>query len=54
MVCAGEGDPSFLAMKVAAANFFVNVIAPEAAGLAASAMGGAALLYAVDEAALAA
>jgi len=54
-IAAGtEGDPAFLAMKQAAARFFVAQIVPEAAGLAAAATAGAAMLYAVDAEAFAA
>ncbi|PZO88673.1 MAG: acyl-CoA dehydrogenase, partial [Sphingomonas sanxanigenens] len=49
-----EGDPAFLAMKKAAARFYLERIVPEALGLEAGATGGAALLYAVDEDALSA
>ncbi|RJF90752.1 acyl-CoA dehydrogenase [Sphingomonas cavernae] len=49
-----EGDPAFLAMKQAAVRFYVDQLVPEAQGLFASAMAGADLLYAVDEAAFAA
>lgn len=50
----GEGDPVFLAMKQAAAHFYVAHIVPEALGLEATAMAGADILYAVEEAAFAA
>jgi len=54
-IAAGaDGDPAFLAMKQAAARFFVAQIVPEAAGLAAAATAGAAMLYAVDAEAFAA
>ncbi|MGV3457650.1 acyl-CoA dehydrogenase [Sphingomonas sp.] len=43
-----EGDPAFLAMKAAAARFYVAQIMPEAMGLKAAAMASAAALYAVD------
>ena len=43
-----EGDPAFLAMKQAAARYYVGQVVPEAQGLAASAMAGAELLYSVD------
>ena len=42
---AGEGTSDFLVMKRTAARYFLNVIVPEASGLAASATAGAALLY---------
>jgi alkylation response protein AidB-like acyl-CoA dehydrogenase len=48
-VAAGaEGDPAFLAMKAAAARFYVAQIVPEAMGLKAAAMAKADALYAVD------
>ncbi|MGF7146878.1 alkylation response protein AidB-like acyl-CoA dehydrogenase [Sphingomonas zeicaulis] len=43
-----EGDPAFLAMKRAAADYFVRHIVPEAAGLKPAALDGAGLLYAVE------
>ena len=49
-----DGDPAFLAMKQAAARYFVDQIVPEAAGLKASALAGSELLYSVDAAAFAA
>ncbi|MHA6719185.1 acyl-CoA dehydrogenase [Sphingomonas sp. RS6] len=49
-----EGDPAFLAMKQAAARFYVDQIVPEALGLKAAAMAPASALYAVDAAAFAA
>ncbi len=42
---AGDGNSDFLTMKRAAARYFLDVIVPEAAGLAASATAGAELLY---------
>lgn len=48
LLAQGEGDPAFLRMKQAAARYYVDQIVPEATGLAASAMGGAGLLYSVD------
>ncbi|MBY8826309.1 acyl-CoA dehydrogenase [Sphingomonas colocasiae] len=54
-IAAGvDGDPAFLAMKRAAADYFVGQVVPEAAGLKASALAGAELLYSVDAAAFAA
>jgi len=54
-IAAGtEGDPAFLAMKQAAARFFVAQVVPEAAGLKAAATAGAGMLYAVDAEAFAA
>ncbi len=50
----GEGDPVFLAMKRAAADFYLGCIVPEAGGLKAAAMAGAAPLYAVPAEAFAA
>jgi hypothetical protein len=49
----GEGDPAFLAMKRAAAHYYLDRIVPEALGLKAHVTGGAGLLYDVDEDALA-
>lgn len=43
----GEGDPAFLAMKMAAARFYVAQIVPEALGLKAAAMAPAEMLYMV-------
>lgn len=43
----GEGDPAFLAMKMAAARFYVAQIVPEALGLKAAAMASAEMLYTV-------
>lgn len=51
---SAEGDPAFLAMKQAAARYYVEQIVPEAEGLRAAAMAGAELLYAVNEEAFAA
>ena len=42
-------DPDFLAMKRAAARFFLDQIVPEAAGLRAAAMAPAEILYSVGE-----
>lgn len=48
-IAAGaEGDPAFLAMKAAAARFYVAQVVPEAMGLKAAAMASAEALYAVD------
>jgi alkylation response protein AidB-like acyl-CoA dehydrogenase len=44
-LAAGEGDPAFLMMKQAAADYFSIVLAGEAAGLRISARSGADLLY---------
>ncbi len=43
-----QGDPAFLAMKAAAARFYVAQIVPEAMGLKAAAMASAEAFYAVD------
>ncbi len=50
---AEGGDSAFLAMKRAAARYYLERIVPEAAGLKAHVTGGAGLLRDVDEAALA-
>ena len=42
---AAEGNSDFLAMKRAAARYFLDVVVPEASGLAPSATAGAELLY---------
>ncbi|WP_422056768.1 acyl-CoA dehydrogenase [Sphingomonas sp.] len=48
-IAAGaQGDPAFLAMKAAAARFYVAQIVPEAMGLKAAAMASAEALYAVN------
>jgi len=48
-IAAGaEGDPAFLAMKAAAARFYVAQVVPEAMGLKAAALASAEALYAVD------
>ncbi|MBY8826755.1 acyl-CoA dehydrogenase [Hephaestia mangrovi] len=49
-----EGDPDFLAMKRATAQFYVAQIVPEALGLEAAACAPAAMLYAIDPPAFAA
>ncbi|MCR5871441.1 MULTISPECIES: acyl-CoA dehydrogenase [unclassified Sphingomonas] len=43
-----QGDPAFLAMKGAAARFYVAQVVPEAMGLKAAATASAEALYAVD------
>jgi 3-(methylthio)propanoyl-CoA dehydrogenase len=48
IAAAVEGDPAFLAMKQAAARFYVEQIVPEARGLKAAALAKADVLYAVD------
>jgi alkylation response protein AidB-like acyl-CoA dehydrogenase len=50
----GEGDPSFLEMKKAAARFYLDQIVPEALGLRAAATASADLLYSIPEEAFAA
>ncbi|QAY76080.1 acyl-CoA dehydrogenase [Sphingosinicella sp. BN140058] len=47
-------DPTFAAMKRAAARFYLDRLVPEANGLAAAAIGGAEALYGIDEEAFAA
>ncbi len=49
-----SGDPDFLKMKQAVADFYVAQIVPEAMGLKAAAMAPAAILYALEPAAFAA
>ena len=49
-----DGDPAFVAMKRAAARFYLDQIVPEARGLKAAAMASADVLYSADEAAFAA
>jgi alkylation response protein AidB-like acyl-CoA dehydrogenase len=49
-----SGDPAFLAMKTAAARFYVEQIVPEAMGLRAAAMAKAEILYSVPAEAFAA
>jgi alkylation response protein AidB-like acyl-CoA dehydrogenase len=49
MLAAGEGDPLFLSMKAAAANYYRSVCVPEALGLKSAAMTGASLFYSIDE-----
>jgi len=46
---SAEGDPAFLAMKRAAARFYLDQIVPEARGLLAAATAPAEILYAVPE-----
>jgi alkylation response protein AidB-like acyl-CoA dehydrogenase len=48
-----EGNPAFIAMKRAAARFYLDQIVPEARGLAAAATASADVLYSIDEAAFA-
>jgi hypothetical protein len=47
IAATSEGDPAFLAMKTAAARFYVEQIVPEAMGLKAAAMAKADVLYSV-------
>ncbi|GAA0294259.1 acyl-CoA dehydrogenase [Sphingomonas oligophenolica] len=47
IAATSEGDPAFLAMKAAAARFYVEQIVPEAMGLKAAATAKAELLYSV-------
>jgi 3-(methylthio)propanoyl-CoA dehydrogenase len=51
---SGEGDPNFIASKLATARYFRSVIVPEACGLKSAAVTGADLLYALSEDAFAA
>jgi len=53
-LAAGSGDPAFLAMKVAAADYFNSVVVPEASGLRAAATAGAGLFYKIAAGAFAA
>jgi alkylation response protein AidB-like acyl-CoA dehydrogenase len=46
---AGGADPDFLAMKRAAARFYLDQIVPEALGLAAAATAPAEILYSIPE-----
>ncbi|MBB6122683.1 acyl-CoA dehydrogenase [Sphingobium subterraneum] len=54
MLNAGEGDPTFLKNKIAAARYYCDVIVPEACGLAVAARAGAGALYALSDEELAA
>ncbi len=54
IAASADGDPDYLAMKVAASRFYVDQIVPEAIGLKASAMARAEVLYAVSPEAFAA
>ena len=53
-LAAGEGDPAFLKAKQATVRFFLDRIVPEALGRKAGAVAGAAGLYSLDAAQLAA
>ncbi|MBA3897326.1 MAG: acyl-CoA dehydrogenase [Sphingomonadaceae bacterium] len=53
-LAAGEGDPAFLKAKGAVARYYLDQLVPEALGKAAAATAGAASLYALDAAELAA
>jgi len=44
-----EGDPAFLAMKKAAARFYLDQVVPEATGLGAAATAPAEVLYSIPE-----
>jgi alkylation response protein AidB-like acyl-CoA dehydrogenase len=48
-LAAGEGDPSFLGMKAAAATYYREYIVEEALGLKAGALAGATLLYSIPD-----
>jgi len=48
MLAAGEGDPSFLGLKLAACSYFHECIVPEAVGLREAALAGESALYAID------
>ncbi|KPF71008.1 acyl-CoA dehydrogenase [alpha proteobacterium AAP81b] len=48
-LAAGEGDPRFLAAKIATARFFAEQLLPHASALAGPVMRGASLLYAIGE-----
>ena len=54
MLEAGEGDPLFLRMKVAAARYYLDCVVPESLGLKAAALNGAAAAYTVPAEAFAA
>ncbi|HEX9955384.1 MAG TPA: acyl-CoA dehydrogenase, partial [Allosphingosinicella sp.] len=54
MLGAGEGDPLFLQMKIAAARYYLNCVVSEAAGLEAAALNGASAAYSVPNEAFAA
>jgi alkylation response protein AidB-like acyl-CoA dehydrogenase len=51
---AGEGDPLFLGMKIAAARYYLDCVVPEAAGLKAAALDGAQAAWTVSAEAFAA
>ena len=51
---AADGESDFLAMKRAAARFYLEQVVPEASGLTAAAMAPAELLYSINEEAFAA
>jgi hypothetical protein len=51
---AGDGSPLFRTMKIAAADFYLSQMVPEALGLEAAASAPASVLYAVSEEAFAA
>jgi alkylation response protein AidB-like acyl-CoA dehydrogenase len=47
MQAAGEGDPLFIGMKIAAARYYLECVVPEATGLKAAALDGALAAYSV-------
>ena len=51
---ASDADPDFLAMKRAAARFYLDQIVPEATGLKAAATASSDILYSIPEGAFAA
>jgi alkylation response protein AidB-like acyl-CoA dehydrogenase len=53
-LAAGEGEPLFLGMKLAAASYYLEVAVEEAIGLKGAALIGTELLYAIPEEAFAA
>jgi alkylation response protein AidB-like acyl-CoA dehydrogenase len=54
MLQAGEGDPLFLRIKVAAADYYLGCVVPEAAGLKTAALDGASAAWTVPTEAFAA
>ncbi len=48
IAASAEGDPAFLAMKQAAARFYIEQIVPEAMGLKAAALANADVLYSIN------
>ncbi len=49
----GDGDDGFLKAKIAAADYYITALVPEATGLEAAARAGAAPLYALTAAEMA-